>query len=376
MPTTADSPQLNILHVLTLNGRNGEYGGPVRVARELCQELNSRGHKTHIFSGALLGSEPSPQLGLSESYVLVKPLFRKLAVSSLWSRKLILTLRSEIIKADIVHIHFARDLLPYLAAFLSVIYRKPFVTQTHGMVIPKDTSMTIAIDSILTKPLLNKSKTNFVLTNLELSSVNRLGLKVRNEILPNGIANISIKKNPSSSNRRIVFCSRLDKRKGIDKFIDLADAFKNSGLRFEIYGPNGGELDFVRNEINRRGLSKTTEYMGSLFSDDVIKMLVNIDLLVLPSKEEPFPMVILEAISVGTPVLVMPSCGIATTLATFDPSFVGKSEDFKGLKEAFDLIFRRGFRFDRAKLIAFTEQHFGIQAVTEKLMEFYYASIN
>ena len=32
-------PRNKVLHVLTLNGRNGEYGGPVRVARELCFEL-------------------------------------------------------------------------------------------------------------------------------------------------------------------------------------------------------------------------------------------------------------------------------------------------------------------------------------------------
>lgn len=376
MPPTAESPQLMILHVLTLNGRNGEYGGPVRVARELCQALNSRGHNTHIFSGALLGSEPRPQLGLSESHVVVKPLLRKFAISSLWSWKLFSPLSREIKKADIVHIHFARDLIPFLAAFLSVIYRKPFVTQTHGMVNPEDASLTKVIDRILTKPLLNKSITNFVLTNVELGSVKRLGLKVRNEILPNGIAIVSMNKNSSSSYRKIVFCSRLDKRKGIDKFIDLAEAFKNSGLRFEIYGPNGGELDFVRSEINRRGLSKTAQYMGSLFSDEVTKMLVNIDLLVLPSEEEPFPMVVLESISVGTPVLVMPSCGIAPTLATFDSSFVGNSEDFTGLKVSFDSLVRRGFRIDRAKLIAFTEQHFGIQAVTEKLVEFYYAAIN
>ena len=85
MPTAVDSSRLNVLHVLTLNGRNGEYGGPVRVARELCTELHSRGHATHIFSGALRGSEPNPRHGLSESFVLLKPILKKLPVSSLWS---------------------------------------------------------------------------------------------------------------------------------------------------------------------------------------------------------------------------------------------------------------------------------------------------
>ena len=63
-------PHLNVLHVLTLNGRNGEYGGPVRVARELCTELNRRGYATHIFSGALFNSTPIPIAGLPESFRL------------------------------------------------------------------------------------------------------------------------------------------------------------------------------------------------------------------------------------------------------------------------------------------------------------------
>ena len=56
---------MRILHVLTLNSRNGEYGGPVRVARELCRELNNLGHVTHIFSGALTGFEPEAVPDLS-----------------------------------------------------------------------------------------------------------------------------------------------------------------------------------------------------------------------------------------------------------------------------------------------------------------------
>ena len=111
MSVNIDSQPISILHVLTLNGRNGEYGGPVRVARELCTELNSRGHATHIFSGALKGSEPVPKPGLLESFILVKPISRKLAVSSLWSWKIIKPLIKLINGSDVVHIHFARDLI-------------------------------------------------------------------------------------------------------------------------------------------------------------------------------------------------------------------------------------------------------------------------
>lgn len=180
-------PSLKILHVLTLNGRNGEYGGPVRVARETCAELNRRGHQTHIFSGALRGSEPTSQNGLNESYLIVKPLSRKMEVSSLWSWKIVGELSKKIKQSNIVHIHFARDFIPLAAALLCILLRKPFVTQTHGMVVSDSRKSTRLTDFFLTRPLINRSKINFVLTKEEFSNMKDLCLRAPSFVLPNGI---------------------------------------------------------------------------------------------------------------------------------------------------------------------------------------------
>ena len=372
MPAAVDSPHLQILHVLTLNGRNGEYGGPVRVARELCAELNLRGHKTHIFSGALERSEPTPQSGLSESYVLVKPITRKLAVSSLWSWKLISPLRREIKKADIVHIHFARDLVPFLAAFISVIYRKPFVTQTHGMIISDGRASTNVTDVLFTRPLINKSKCNLVLTKIELSAISQIGIKSNSAILPNGISiNVKEERRKKSGNR-IIFCSRLEKRKGVGRFIQLAESFRDSGLKFEIYGPDGGELQFVQNEIMSRKLEGILEYKGALQSDQVQQVIAEADLLVLPSKDEPFPMVVLESLAVGTPVIVMPSCGFAKELEYFESNFVSPTEDFTGLRTAFQKIVNDNFQSkNRSEIIDYCRENFGITTVVDRLTQTY-----
>ena len=372
MPTTADSPQLNILHVLTLNGRNGEYGGPVRVAHELCQELNSRGHKTHIFSGALKGTEPTPNRELSESFVYVKPITQKLKVSSLWSWKLIPALKRRISDSDIIHIHFARDLVPFLAAFIAIILRKPFITQTHGMIILDGRTSTRLTDLLLTRPLINKSRINLVLTDQEASAVKRLRIKSPSTKLPNGLAirgDLSMHQN---SIKRIVFCSRLDKRKGVDKFINLAKQFKESDLSFEIFGPDGGELNFVRSEIQDENISNILQYKGSLPSKEVQNMLQRADLLILPSKDEPFPMVILESLAVGTQVLVMPSCGFASQLRNFEAAFVAESEDQNGILISFQKFFEAGFELkSREAIRAFCRDTFGISSVTDQLVQKY-----
>ncbi len=269
MTVSAESPKLSILHVLTLNGRNGEYGGPVRVARELCTELNSRGHTTHIFSGARTGSEPVPNPGLAESYVLVKPISRRLAVSSLWSWKLIKPLSKLIKSSDVIHIHFARDLIPFLAGILSILNKKPFIAQTHGMIVQDGRMSTKVIDLLFTTPLLKMSKKTLVLTENEKSDVNNLRVKAELEILPNGI-NVELNADKSNAQEKnIVFCSRLEKRKGIDKFIQLASKFHANGLMFDIYGPDGGELEFVLNEIKSGNFHGSLNYRGSLESAEV-----------------------------------------------------------------------------------------------------------
>jgi glycosyltransferase involved in cell wall biosynthesis len=377
MPDHLGSPKLSILHVLTLNGRNGEYGGPVRVARELCTELNSRGHATHIFSGAREGSEPIPRSGLSESFILVKPISTRLAVSSLWSWRLIKPLNKLITNADVVHIHFARDLIPFLSAFIAILKKKPFVTQTHGMIISDGRISTRVTDFILTKPIMNRSRVNLVLTEKEMSSIKTLKLKSPAKILPNGIATeTSIHLTDSSSNR-VVFCSRLDKRKGIDKFINLADYFRESDLVFEIYGPDDGELEFCLDKITNRRLQNILAYKGALPSEKVQEVLAQAKVLILPSENEPFPMVVLESLAVGTPVLVMPSCGFAGVLRSFNENFVSKSESTTGLLESFESqLTNVKDRKNRNEIREFCSLVFGIASVTNDLLATYLRAIN
>lgn len=377
MPAAVDTSRINILHVLTLNGRNGEYGGPVRVARELCTELNSRGHTTHIFSGALRGSEPNPKDGLSESFVLVKPIIKRLPVSTLWSWGLLAPLTQQIKRADVVHIHFARDLVPYLAAFLSILNRKSFVTQTHGMIMSDGRLSTRLTDFLFTRKLIKKSRVNLVLSETELSAVLALGIKSPCKVLPNGIAvSVNLKERIEPTNR-IAFCSRLEKRKGVGKFIELADSFRNAGINFEIYGPDGGELEFVQSEVKSRNLSNILEYKGSLQPDEVQRVLTEIDLLVLPSKDEPFPMVILEALAVGTPVSVMPSCGLAAKLKRFESSFVADTEDLCGLNDSLNRQNSSQYRNkSHMEIVQFCASEFGIESVANQLLGEYKKALN
>ncbi len=365
---------IKLLHVLTLSGRNGEYGGPVRVAREISKELTKRGHSVEIFSGARRGSEPVQTEATVESYIHVRPILRALPLSSLWNFKIIPVLWMKIRKTEIIHIHFARDLIPFTAAIIALLQGKPYIAQTHGMIISDGRKSTSVIDFLLTKPLLNRSKMVLVLTEIEFDKLRELNIKPKFVILPNGIEVLPISDRGTTNEiKRIIFCSRLQKRKGIEKFVDLAEHFKAEAGRyvFEIFGPDGGELENTLNAISKRKLDNL-KYKGALSSEKVAEVLKNADLLVLPSKDEPYPMVVLETLSVGTPVLVMPSCGLAKELYKHDARFVATSESVEGLIESFlGMENRTQFVKNTAALSQYCKNTFGISSVVNRLETIY-----
>ena len=372
--TPKESRPLSILHVLTLNGRNGEYGGPLRVAREISKEFVNRGHMVEIFSGARRGSEPIQTSPSIETFVLVRPLLKALPLSSLWSFKVIPILWKKINKSEIIHIHFARDLIPITAAIFSLIQKKPYMAQTHGMIISDGRLSTRVIDSIFTKPLLNRSETTLVLTEIELAQLKKANIVSRFEILPNGIeVKVEYQHQRDSKVKKIVFCSRLQKRKGIDKFTAMAEHFKLSTNKyiFEIYGPDGGELQSTLDTIKAKKL-KNISYMGSLAPEEVSDVLKKCDLLVLPSKGDTFPMIVLESLSVGTPVLVMPSCGLANDLRKYAPEFVAIEESLDGLISRVQALkIQTRLVEEVEELMRFCETTFGISKIVDRLEAIY-----
>jgi len=374
----ASNESLCILHVLTLNGASGEYGGPNRVASELCKNLKQRGHRVQIFTGVQSNSVPAVNQDLEESYELVKPLSKYFPVSSLWSKKLHNRIRRLVDEVDLVHIHFARDIIPVLTAFICIMKRKPFVTQTHGMVIQDKRLLTKIFDLLFTRIALNKSAINFVLSEQELSDLKSFHLKTRMELLPNGIDVLEeSSKQLKDKTPNIVFCSRLHARKRVDRFINLARYSAQNDLKanFIIFGPDGGELDAIETEIKSDQYLSALKYKGALPPSDVREILMGCDLLVLPSENEPFPMIVLEALSVGTPVLIMPSCGLAPLLKVDYPDMVIGEDNDAALITAFRSVYNKGTSLEtRGEIRNFCRDTFSIDKVTS-ILEFNYRSV-
>jgi glycosyltransferase involved in cell wall biosynthesis len=142
-----------------------------------------------------------------------------------------------------------------------------------------------------------------------------------------------------------------------------------------IFGPDGGELTGLKDQIYSDPYLSALRYKGALPPSDVLEMLRGADLLVLPSENEPFPMIVLEALSVGTPVLIMPSCGLAPLLKVNYPRMVVTEENDEALVTAFNGVYNGTTTSEaRDEIRNFCRDIFSIDKVTTDL-EFIYRTV-
>ena len=309
---------MNIAHVVTLLSSDGAFGGPTSVAWQQAESLSRRGHVVTLLAG-WDGQADVSKLDVDVRLFKAKRITPRAGFSGLWAPALHSYLMRNSRAFDVIHIHLGRDLITMGSVQIAAARRLPYVVQPHGMIIPDPRRAVSAVDSMATRRALRGAKRIFSLTAEEDRSLLRVaGTPLSLERLRNGIAmdGKALSTRPDLSNRNILFCARLHPRKRVLAFADMAAELRSRGVEatFSVVGPDGGDLDALRERIGRSDLDGTLTYEGSLSPDAVGDRLRNACVFVLPSKDEPFPMTVLEAMAVGTPIVLTDSCHIADEL--------------------------------------------------------------
>ncbi len=322
---------MDVLHVLTLDDGAGEYGGPVSVARQICNFTKSHiGLNSEIIAGTRLNNSEAEFGGTSNTRVKVYALLNKFPISSLFSLQFAFRLYLKTKHTKIVHIHAGRDLVSIYSAWIARLQSKPYFIQTHGMIIKDQRKFVKIVDFFITKKMLTKAEKVYYLNNSEMHELKEAFELSNLQLLENGVhAFEAIDIMPDSF--RVIFCSRIHPDKNIFLFMRIVDEvlIVRNDIDFLIYGPDGGDLTELLKMLSDKKYLQHVKYMGALRNEHVVNVLKNASCLILPSSYDPFPMVVLESLSVGTPVLISSECGHSQKIAKIHELFVSHGSDPK-----------------------------------------------
>lgn len=309
---------MKILHVVTLHTPDHAFGGPTRVAFNLSKVQRANGDDARVMA---LGDDfpngelPSHVEGVPVHLFQARHLLPMFEVSGITSAALLRTARRMMRGADLVHVHLMRDLVTLPAALLALATRTPLVVQTHGMIDPTEKKVAQLTDVLGVRKVLREADAVLHLTEMERVDVNAVAAPVqltRTVRLVNGVRPQECK--PARDPGRpptVLYLARIQERKRPEDFIAAMPHVlaHHPDARFVLAGPDTGALAGTLALARKLGVTDSLDHVGPLEHDAVLAAGREADVYVLPAIEEPFPVSVLEAMSVGTPVVITRTCG-------------------------------------------------------------------
>jgi glycosyltransferase involved in cell wall biosynthesis len=363
---------MRILQVVTLLSPDGSYGGPARVALNQGAELVSRGHDVTVV-GATRGYRdlPTELNGVPVKLFAAKSFVPRSGFATMVAPGLGKWLRSNWAGFDVTHIHFGRDLVVLPVAATARRRGIPYFLQTHGMVVPSNHPLAAPLDTACTRKVLRDARAVFYLNQKErrqLVAVAGPGLRLVE--LDNGVPHYPAA-SPAAGRPEVLFAARMHERKRPVAFVEMAKELLDAGVdaRFTLVGHDQGEGPALRAALAGEPRIK---WEGALTPDAIPARMAAAQVYVLPSVREPHPMSVLEAMSVGLPVVVTNDCGLAPLVEQTRCGIV-TDPAVSALVAAVDSILgdrpRARSMGERGRRTVHT--HFGMRSIGDRLLETY-----
>lgn len=171
---------------------------------------------------------------------------------------------------------------------------------------------------------------------------------------------------------------RIDEQKGqlelLKAFHDISDKFGSTHLMI-VGEPTLGEprqeeyFRHLKERVQKYRLEKRVHFQG--FQKDTRRLFANFDLFVLPSHEETFGYVVVEAMASGTPVLGTRAGGVPEILQQGDCGFLCEPKSSQSLAEQLEYILthQKERTAKREKALTRAREFYDRKAVYERFMK-------
>ncbi|PTT17947.1 hypothetical protein DBR36_09850 [Microbacterium sp. HMWF026] len=195
-------------------------------------------------------------------------------------------------------------------------------------------------------------------------------------VIPNGVPELA----PPGEDRgrdlktfHLLAAGRMATQKDPIRFLALVDALRNHAPNLTATWVGGGELEeaFLR-ERERLGLSAVVDYTAWLPRQDLINLMARSSALVITSTWEGLPLVALEAMSVGTPVITTECGEIADVVGRAQAGLVWPEKYSANLfaQQFEQTVPHDWFSFSRSARSVY-EREFSIDTMAKRMKEVY-----
>lgn len=320
---------MRILHLTPYYAPAYAFGGVVRSVEGIARALVRRGHEVTVLTTDAL-DQMARYDGAAEEIregvhvVRAANLFPTLRGRyNLSTPNKLRKLAETILQAvDVVHCHEFRTAENLMVTRLASEMGKPLILSPHGTLTPETgrSSLKAVWDRLLSPAVARRFDYVIGLTADEIAEVEALWprfgrrrIPATFSVIPNGVDPAEYQNLKGGDEFRhwyrlgdavvCLFMGRLHERKGAHL---LVEAFKQAdvpGARLVIAGPDEGMLGTIQAIADERVV-----ITGYIDGAERLSALAAADLLTLPAVGEGLPMVVLEAMAAGLPVVISPDC--------------------------------------------------------------------
>lgn len=316
-------PFIDVTHVIPY--MHPAAGGPPIVVDRFCQRLAQRGRVVHVVTTDALAPAIGPDWAAPyrTRYDLDVLKTRRRGPYAL-APGLVKRLRPVIMASRLVHLHTLWSFPTYAAAYLCRKFGVPYVVMPHGMLDPhsmqRKSLKKRLYGSLFEWPNLRRAAAMIYTHSDEQclagQSVRRLppgfvvplGADKPPAVPRDQLAHAFFESRPALKGRRlVVFLSRLHSKKGLDLLLPamaiLAQSHPDAHLL--LVGP--ADPDYaptVRQLIVQHALETRVTLTGALHGQAKWQALAAADVFALPSYQENFALVVVEALAMGLPVVL------------------------------------------------------------------------
>jgi glycosyltransferase involved in cell wall biosynthesis len=135
---------------------------------------------------------------------------------------------------------------------------------------------------------------------------NKKEVLISSNLLPQNSRVVKGESNKKEGNLRLVYLSRITPKKNISYIFDVLEPLNNIKVELDLFGTIDDQQYWkhCKKKIEQLPSNVKVKHFGHLDHSVVLDTVSQYDLFVLPTKGENFGHAIVEAISVGTPVLI------------------------------------------------------------------------